>query len=71
MFHLHRDRLILTPEWRGWLIKPDAIVDPEGNEMNRGALRNCQLVLEYSRDLARRSGDEHEMEMYRRFLNAA
>jgi hypothetical protein len=28
LFRLHRGRGLLTREWRGWLIKPDAIVDP-------------------------------------------
>ena len=71
IFQLHRDRMVLTPVWRGWLAKPDVIVDPDGNETNRPALRNYQLMLDYVRELARRSGDQREMEMYRRLLNAA
>ena len=71
LFRLHRDRLVLTAEWRGWLIKPDAIVDPDGNETNRCALRNYQLMLDYFRELARRSGDEREIGLYRRLLTAA
>jgi hypothetical protein len=55
LFRLHRDRMILTPEWRGWVVKPDAIVDPEGNQMPRNLLRNYQLMLIYFRDVAKRS----------------
>jgi hypothetical protein len=71
LFRLHRDRMILTPEWRGWLIKPDVIVDPEGAEMPRSLLHNYQLMLIYFRDLARRTGDEHEMERYLALLKVA
>jgi hypothetical protein len=43
----------------------------EGNETNRHALRNYQLMLEYFRDLAKRSADAKEMERYWAFLKAA
>jgi hypothetical protein len=71
LFRLHRDRMILTPEWRGWLIQPDAIVDPEGNEMPRNLLHNYQLMLEYCRDLAERSGDPKDVERWWRLVKAA
>jgi uncharacterized protein DUF3653 len=64
LFRLHRDRMILTTEWRGWIVKPDAIVDPEGNEMPPNLLRDYQLMLQYFRDLAKRSGDAKEMERW-------
>ncbi|MBV8784241.1 MAG: hypothetical protein JOZ67_08655, partial [Gammaproteobacteria bacterium] len=56
LFTLHRDRRVLTAEWKGWVIKPDAIVDPEGNETNRNLLRMYQVMMAYAHDLARRSG---------------
>ena len=71
LFRLHRDRMVLTKEWRGWLVKPDAIVDPEGNETNRAALHNFQLMLDYFRDLAKRSGNPHEVERWWMFIKAA
>jgi len=71
LFRLHRDRLILPDEWRGWLVKPDAIVDPEGNETNRSALRNYQLMLAYFRNLAERSADPHEMAKWCQFVRVA
>ncbi len=71
LFRLHRDRMILTPEWRGWLIKPGAIVDPDGNEMPRALLHNYQLMLIYFRELAERSGDPIEMERWWRLFEAA
>jgi len=30
-FRLYRGRMVLTPEWRGWLVMRSATVDPEGN----------------------------------------
>lgn len=38
LFRLHRDRLVLTPEWRGWFVTRNAIVDPDGNETPRNLL---------------------------------
>lgn len=70
LFVLMRDRQVLTKEWAGWLIKPDAIVDPEGNETNRNLLRNYQLMCQYYHSLARRTGDEREIERYYEFLEA-
>jgi hypothetical protein len=36
----HRDRMVLTPEWRGWFVTRNAIADPDGNEMPRCLLHN-------------------------------
>jgi len=71
LFRLHRDRLVLTPEWRGWLVSQNAIADPEGNEMPRGLLRDYDLMLQYCHELAGRIGDEHEMAKWRRVLEVA
>jgi hypothetical protein len=68
---LYRERQVLTREWQGFIIKPDAIVDPEGNETNRNLLRNYQLMIQYYHDLARRTGDEREIERYYELLKAA
>ena len=68
---LYRDRLVLPLEWKGWLIKPEAIVDPEGNETNRSQLRNFRLMMQYAHDLARRTGDEREIERFYELLKAA
>ena len=71
LFRLHRDRRIVTPEWRGWLVKPDEIADPEGNETSPALLRNHLLVLQYAGDLVLRSGDEGDIERWRGLLSAA
>ena len=39
LMRLHAKRRVLTAEWDPWIVKPDAIVDPEGNETNRNLLR--------------------------------
>lgn len=52
LFVLHRDRRILTDEWKGWLVKPEVLVDPEGNETSRDLLRNYAVMLQFARALA-------------------
>jgi hypothetical protein len=71
LFRLHRDRLVLTPEWRGWFVTQSAIVDPDGNETPRGLLHNYYLMLQYCREIVRRTGDEREFKRWARLLNAA
>jgi hypothetical protein len=61
LFRLHRDRLALTPEWRGWVVTQNAIVDPDGNETPRALPRNCCLMRQYCRELAGAIGDEREI----------
>jgi hypothetical protein len=45
LFLLHRDRWILPPEWRGWMVTQYAIVDRERNETSCVLLQNYFLVL--------------------------
>jgi hypothetical protein len=71
LMRLHSGRQILPPEWAGWLVKPDAIVDPEGNETNRGQLRMFRLMMAYAHDLARRTGDPRDVERFYELLKAA
>lgn len=71
LFELHRDRQVLTPEWKGWVVKPDAIVDPDGNETNRSLLHGYQLILAWAHDLARRTGNPEDIERYYELLKAA
>lgn len=39
LMQLYGERRVLSTEWKGWIVKPDAIVDPEGNETPRHLLR--------------------------------
>jgi hypothetical protein len=71
LWRLYVDRQVLSAEWKGWLVKRDAIVDPEGNETNRNLLRNYQLVLQYAHELSRRTGDPRDVERYWELLKAA
>jgi hypothetical protein len=71
LFRLHRDRMVLTPEWRGWFVTQDAVVDPDGNETPRGLLENYYLMVQYCRELAGRIGDEQEIAKSPRFLEVA
>lgn len=49
LFLLHRERRVLCTAWAGWIIKPDAIVDPEGNETTRIQLANYFWVMQFTR----------------------
>ena len=71
LFRLHRDRMVLLPEWKGWFVTRGAIVDPDGNETPRSLVHNYYLILQYCRELARRTGDAHELERWARLLSAA
>ena len=71
LFRLHRDRMVLTADWKGWFVTREAIIDPEGNETPRNLVRNYYLMLQYCRELARRTGDEQEIARWRRLLEAA
>jgi hypothetical protein len=71
LWRLYVERQVLTADWRGWLVKPDAIVDPEGNETNRHLLRMHRLMMQYAHDLARRTGDPRDLERYWELLKAA
>ena len=71
LFRLHRDRMVLTPEWRGWFVTRNAIVDPDGNATPRGLLHNYYVMMRYFRELAVRTGDEQEIARWQRLLEAA
>jgi hypothetical protein len=52
LFLLHRDRRVLGATWRDWIIKPDSIVDPDGNETSRGQLHNYFWIVQFARRMA-------------------
>jgi hypothetical protein len=52
LFMLHRDRRVLGPEWKDWIIKPDGIVDPDGNETSQSQLHNYFWIVQLARRLA-------------------
>lgn len=62
LFVLHRDRRVLGPEWHGWLVKADSIVDPEGNETTRPLLHNYQFIMQFARQSAAELGEQRRQE---------
>lgn len=60
LFVLHRDRRVLTDEWKGWLVKPDGLVDPEGNETSRNLLRGYFLMMQWAHSIAAELGRSTE-----------
>lgn len=65
LFLLYRDRRVLGPEWAGWLVKPDSIVDPDGNETTRSQLRNYFWIVQMARELAAARGEDAHREFYK------
>lgn len=58
LFLLHRDRRVLTTHWRGWVVKENALVDPDGNETTRAQLHGYWLIMQYAREIARERGPD-------------
>lgn len=48
LFVLHRDRRVLTDEWKGWRLTEHCLIDPEGNETHRNMLRGYAMMLQYA-----------------------
>lgn len=71
LFRLHRDRMVLTKDWQDWLVTATAIVDPDGNKTTRGLIRNYHFMVQYCRELIRRSNRPEDHEAWERFLSAA
>lgn len=71
LFVIHRDRRLLTEEWKGWVIKPDSIVDPKNNKTPRNLLRGYSLILQYVNAVVERYEGEQGKEDLRRILNLA
>lgn len=44
LYDLYREGKVLGPEWEGWRIKGDRLLDPHGNEMSIQLLEHWQLV---------------------------
>jgi hypothetical protein len=65
LFMLHRERRVLGPAWRGWVVKHDSIVDPDGNETSRSQLHNYFWIVQFARHLAGEHGEETHREFYR------
>ncbi len=65
LFLLHRENRVLGPEWKGWRIKPDGLVDPDGNETTQAQLRAYFFIVQFARGLAADRGENVRAEFYR------
>jgi uncharacterized protein DUF3653 len=65
LFTLHRDGRVLGARWKGWQLKADSIVDPDGNETSAVQLHNYALIVQYARHLAGENGEEARTEFYK------
>jgi len=65
LFMLHRERRVLGPQWRGWLVKDDGIVDPDGNETSRMLLHNYFWIVQFARHIAGDRGEGTRTEFYK------
>lgn len=64
LFLLHRDRRVLGPQWRGWVVKDDSIVDPDNNETSRLQLHNYFWILQFARRL---TADREDARLHQEF----
>jgi hypothetical protein len=61
LFDLHRRRKVLaSPSWEGWVVKGDALVDPDGNETTQTQLRAYYFVYQLAAELAPGSPEASE-----------
>ncbi len=65
LFLLHRENRVLGPEWKSWRIKPDGLVDPDGNETTQAQLRAYFFIVQFARGLAADRGEAVRAEFYR------
>jgi len=69
LFALYRDGRVLDDLWKGFGIRGDHLVDPEGHEFDPRQLRAHWLIVQLARDLA--SKDPRDLEEYQRILRSA
>jgi hypothetical protein len=60
LFTLHRDESLLGEPWRGWKIRSDSLVDPDGNATSQRQLRAYWLIVQYASELSKRDPVEYE-----------
>lgn len=61
LFDLHRRRKVMASSaWEGWVVKDDALVDPDGNETTQAQLRAYYFVFQLAAELAHDSPEALE-----------
>jgi hypothetical protein len=65
LFYAAPGRTRVGPGWKGWQLKADSIVDPDGNETPRTLLHNYFFIVQYARHLAGEHGEEARREFYK------
>jgi hypothetical protein len=53
LFRLHREFKVLGEGWEGWAIKPQGIIDPDGNLTTPSQLAAYWIIMQYAAELAR------------------
>jgi hypothetical protein len=69
LFALYRDGRVLDHSWKGFAIRRNHLVDPDGHEFDPKQLRAHWLIVQLARDLASR--DSRDLEEYQRILRSA
>jgi hypothetical protein len=64
LFTLHARGQLLGPEWKGWTIRGDRLIDPDGGDLTVGRLRAYQLMIQYAAGLAGELGREEQDRFY-------
>jgi hypothetical protein len=69
LFALHRDGRVLDDRWKGFAVRGDKLVDPQGQEFSPVQLEAHWLIVQLAHELARK--DPRDFEEYRRILRSA
>lgn len=69
LFQLYSKHQVLTPEFRGWRVVGNKIIDPEGNATTAGQLRAYALMMQLMAELTR--DDQAKRDRFREILEVA
>jgi hypothetical protein len=70
LFLLHRERRVLPIECKGWLVKLEGVVDPDGNETSWSQLHNYFWILQLARRLVYERPDPAVHREFEKLLGA-
>jgi hypothetical protein len=64
LFWLHANELVLTPEFRGFRIRKDTIVDPHNQVLSRSNFEGYHQWLQFAAEAAKSSKDPAMLDRY-------
>jgi hypothetical protein len=64
LFGLFANELVLTPDFRRFRIRKNALVDPQGQKLSVSQLEQYQVLLQFTAEVAQRSRDSADVDRY-------